>query len=110
MSLKRGEIRLCRFAPPDKRRPAVVLTRDSAIGFLNAITVAPITSTRREIPSEVMLGTEDGLKQPCAVSLDHVVTLRRADVGALVGTLSGPRVEQICGALGFALGCRGQAS
>jgi len=29
--LSRGDVRLCRFPPPDKQRPVLVLTRSSAI-------------------------------------------------------------------------------
>ena len=54
-TLSRGEVRLCRFTPPDKQRPVVVLTRDSAIGHLATATVAPVTSTIRGVPSEVIL-------------------------------------------------------
>ncbi|MGO9257448.1 MAG: type II toxin-antitoxin system PemK/MazF family toxin [Bryobacteraceae bacterium] len=49
-TLSRGDVRLCRFAPPDKERPVLVLTRDSAIGHLATVTVAPITSTIRGVP------------------------------------------------------------
>ncbi len=53
--IARGDVRLYRFAPPDKERPVVVLTRDSAIPYLATVTVAPITSTIRGVPSEVVL-------------------------------------------------------
>jgi mRNA interferase MazF len=66
------------FAAPDKRRPVLILTRDSAIGFLNALTVAPITTTMRGIPSEVFLGRADGLPADCAVNLDHILTVPKA--------------------------------
>ena len=65
----RGDIRMFRFAPPDKQRPVVVLTRESIVDRLARVTVAPVTSTIRGIASEVALGTEDGLKQPCAINL-----------------------------------------
>ncbi len=58
--IARGDIRLYQFAPPDKNRPAVVLTRDSAIAYLSTVTVAPITTTIRGVPSEVVLSEEDG--------------------------------------------------
>ena len=51
--IARGDVRLYQFAPPDKKRPVVVLTRDSAIAYLSTVTVAPITSTIRGVPSEV---------------------------------------------------------
>jgi len=53
--MRRGEVRWHAFAKPDKRRPVVILTRDSALDFLGEVTIAPITSTIREIPTEVVL-------------------------------------------------------
>ena len=103
--IERGEVRLYEFAPPDKKRPVVVLTRDSAIGYLKSITVAPITSSIRGVPSEVLLGEDDGLKAACAVNLHNVVTVSRARLGKRVARLSPVRMEQICGALRFSLGC-----
>ena len=53
--IERGAVRLCRFPEPDKERPVLVLTRGSAIAYLSRVTVAPITSTIRGVPSEVVL-------------------------------------------------------
>jgi mRNA interferase MazF len=80
-TLSRGEVRLCRFAPPDKQRPVLVLTRDSAIRHLSTVTVAPITSTVRSVPSEVILDVDDGMKGRCAVNLHHAVTVAQARWG-----------------------------
>jgi mRNA interferase MazF len=102
--MRRGEIRWYTFARPDKRRPVLVLTRDSALEFLGEVTVAPITTTIRDIPSEVALSTADGMPRPCAVNLDHVQTVSRAKVGALVTTLSSLRMVEVRTALLFALG------
>jgi mRNA interferase MazF len=103
--LERGEIRLYRFPPPHKQRPILVLTRDSAIGYLARVTVAPVTSTIRGVPSEVVLGTEDGMKQPCAVNLHNVVTVSKEHVGRRLARLDARRMREVCEALGFALGC-----
>jgi mRNA interferase MazF len=105
--LERGQVRLYRFPAPDKQRPVLVLTRDSALGYLSRVTVAPITSTIRGIPSEVALGPDDGLKQPCAVNLHNVVTVSREHVGRRVAQLDERRMREVCDALGFALGCGG---
>ncbi len=83
----------------------VVLTRESAIGYLSAVTVAPITSTIRDVPSEVLLTEADGMKRACAVNLHNLVTVSKARLGRRVATLSSERLSAICGALGFALGC-----
>jgi mRNA interferase MazF len=103
----RGDIRLFRFAPPDKHRPVVVLTRDSIVDRLARVTVAPVTSTVRGVASEVALGTEDGLKQPCAINLHNIVTVPKEGLGRRVAQLNERRLEEICAAIAFALGCRG---
>jgi len=105
--LERGEIRLFRFPAPDKQRPVLVLTRASALGYLSRVTVAPITSAIRDVPSEVVLGTDDGMKQPCAVNLHNVVTVARDALGRRVGRLDQSRMREVCSALAFALGCDG---
>ena len=106
-TIARGEVRLYRFAPPDKRRPVLVLTRESALAYLSAVTVAPITSTIRGVPSEVVLSQEDGMKAPCAVNLHNAVTVSRDKLGKRVAQLSSPRMNEVCAALRFALGCDG---
>jgi mRNA interferase MazF len=101
--IARGDVRLYQFAPPDKRRP--VLTRDSAIAYLSAVTVAPITSMVRGVPSEVVLNEEDGMKAPCAVNLHNAVTISQHRLGRRVAHLSSLRMSEICAALRFSLGC-----
>lgn len=63
-TIARGEVRLYQFAAPDKKRAVLVLTRDSAVMYLSTVTVAPVTSTIRGVPSEVVLNKEDGMKSP----------------------------------------------
>ena len=104
-TLSRGEVRLCRFAPPDKQRPVLIMTRDSAIGHLATVTVAPITSTIRSVPSEVILDIDDGMKGRCAVNLHNAVTVAQARLGRRVANLSANRMLEVCAALRFSLGC-----
>jgi len=101
----RGDIRLYQFASPDKKRPVVVLTRGSAIEYLSTVTVAPITSTIRSVPSEVVLNEEDGMKGPCAVNLHNAVTISQSRLGRRIAQLSSLRMGEICAALRFSLGC-----
>jgi mRNA interferase MazF len=103
--LKRGDIHLVLFSAPDKRRPALLLTRDSIVGSLGSVTVAPITSTIRGVDSEVMLGLEDGMKAPCALNFHNVMTVRKSAIGRRVASLSPERMGQVCAALNYALGC-----
>jgi len=105
--IERGEIRLYRFGPPDKSRPVLVLTRSSAVPYLPNVTVAPITSTIRSVPSEVLLDTEDGMKGPCAINLHNIVTVAKTGIGRRVGALGDDRMREVCGAIAFALRCEG---
>jgi mRNA interferase MazF len=102
--MKRGEIRWYRFQAPDKRRSVVVLTRDSVLDYLSEVTVAPITSTIRDIPSEVVVGPDDGVPRRCAINLDHVQTVSKDRLGGVVATLPADRMVEVRDALLFALG------
>ena len=105
--IARGDVRLYNFAPPDKKRPVVVLTRDSAISYLSTVTIAPITSTVRGVPSEVLLTVEDGMKAVCAMNLHNAVTVAQNSLGHRVAQLSALRMHEICAALRFCTGCDG---
>ena len=102
--MRRGEIRWYRFQQPDKKRPVLILTRESALDFLGEVTVAPITSTQRDIPSEVVLTRADGVPRECAVNLDHLQTVPKARIGQLIARLSTDRMAAVRLALLFALG------
>ena len=101
--MKRGDVRWYKFEQPDKSRPVVVLTRDSIIPHIGEVTVAPVTSTIRDIPSEVVLGKVDGMPRACAVNCDHIQTVARSKVGALITSLSTARMRDIRTASAFAL-------
>lgn len=102
--MQRGEVRWYRFSKPDKRRPVVILTRDSALEFLGEVTVAPITSTVRDIPTEVVLTEADGMRQDCAVNLDHLQTVAKGKIGPLIATLTPRKMAELRSACVFALG------
>jgi mRNA interferase MazF len=107
--VRRGEVRLYQFAAGtrtnDKKRPALVLTRNTAITYLSTVTVAPVTSTIRGVPSEVLLNEDDGMKSPCAVNLHNAVTVSQQRLGKRVAQLSSARMNEVCAALRFSLGC-----
>jgi mRNA interferase MazF len=104
--MQRGEVRWYPFASPDKKRPVLILTRDSILESLGEVTIAPITTTIRDIPSEVVLTEEDGMPRACAVNLDHIQTVAKGKLGALITTLPMVRMQEVRAALLFALGFR----
>ena len=101
--MKRGEVRWYKFKSPDKNRPVVILTRDSILEYLGEVTVAPVTSTIRDIPSEVSLLKQDGMPHDCAVNCDHIQTVSKSKIGALITTLSNEKLGKIRNAICFAL-------
>lgn len=101
--MRRGEVRWYRFASPDKRRPVVVLTRDSALEFLGEVTIAPVTSTVRDIPAEVILDESDGMQRRCAINLDHLQTVPKDRIGGTIATLDARTMREVARALVFAL-------
>lgn len=105
VGIARGDVRLYQFAAPDKKRPVLVLTRNSAIRYLATVTVAPITSSIRGVPSEVVLSEEDGMKSSCAVNLHNAITISQERLGKRVAQLNSARMSEVCSALRFSLGC-----
>jgi mRNA interferase MazF len=104
--MQQGEIYWCAFPPPAGTRPVLVLTRSNALGFLTNVTVAPLTSTIRNIPSEVRLRPEDGLPRECVASMDNIQTVAKSRLGALITTLPAARMSTVREALTYALGLR----
>ena len=101
--MKRGEIRWYKFKAPDKKRPVLILTRDSILEYLGEVTVAPITTTVRDIPSEVFLSKQDGMIKDCAINFDHIQTISKGKIGSLVTTLPTDKLKKVNEAIQFAL-------
>ncbi len=102
--MKRGEIRWYKFSKPDKKRPVLILTRDSALEFLGEATIAPVTTNIREIPSEVFLSEEDGMPKSCAINFDHIQTVSKVKIGAYITQLKSEKLKEAEKAIKFALG------
>jgi mRNA interferase MazF len=68
------------------------------------VTIAPITTTVRDIPSEVLLTSEDGMLRTCAINLDHLQTVSKDKLGAVITVLPSSRMDEVRSALLFALG------
>lgn len=101
--MKRGQVRWYKFLNPDKKRPVLILTRDSIIGYLGEITVAPVTTTVRDIPSEVFLSKIDGMPRDCAINCDHLQTVAKGKIGSLITSLPLTKMVDVGRAIRFAL-------
>lgn len=101
--MKRGEIRWYKFLPPDKKRPVLILTRDSVLEYLREVTIAPITTTIRNIPSEAYLSRADGVPEDCVVNCDHLQTVSKKRIGPLITSLPESKMMAVGRAIRFAL-------
>ena len=102
--VNRGEIWQFSFPSPNRRRPVLVLTRQEVIGHLHSVIVAPITTTIRGIPTEVVIGPESGLKTTSAINLDNLATVPKEGLRSFIGTVSPQVLAAVRAALLFALG------
>ena len=82
----------------------LILTRDSAIAVLNSVTIPPITSTIRSIPTEVVLTKDDGLPNTCAANFDNLQTVPKSNIGDRISRLTAQKMKEAVAAVSFALG------
>ncbi len=99
-----GDICYHTFKLPDKRRPVLILTRSAAIQNLTWVTIAPITTNTRNLPTEVWLDESDGLSEICAVSLDNIQTVQKDKLGKVLTHLPDERMQEVFEAIKFAFG------
>lgn len=104
MKPKRGEV-WWGEEPDRKRRPYLILTRNSAIGVLNEVLVAALTTTIRSIPTQVELDESDGMPVVCAVNLDNLMMMPLRQLTERICDLGPERMAEICAALDAATEC-----
>lgn len=99
--MTQGDVCYYTFKAPDKRRPALILTNNDLIKVLNAVTVAPITTTLRDANTHVFLGEADGLNLDCAVNLSAVQTVSKDKIGNYITHLSADKMQEVFEAIKF---------
>ncbi|MHB8789605.1 MAG: type II toxin-antitoxin system PemK/MazF family toxin [Desulfobulbaceae bacterium] len=93
----------CGLASSTNRNVLTLLTRDSVLEYLGEVTIAPITTTVRDIPPEVFLSTADGMPQDCVVNCDHLQTVAKGKIGSLITSLPHTKMIGVGRAIRFAL-------
>lgn len=83
----------------------LVLTRDPVADRVGAVVVAACTRTVRGLHSELRLGPQDGMPEPCVASFDNLHTVRRQAFRKRITCLDARRMGEACAALNRALGC-----
>jgi len=102
--MRRGEIWWAELEPPDGRRPVLLLSRNEAYSIRSLITIAPVTTRIRSIPSEVFLGIAASLPQACVANLDTITTIPKDCLSSRLVVLNTKKLKEIESAICFALG------
>ena len=102
--MNQGDVYWYTFKEPDKKRPVLILTRNAAIPFLSSIITASITTTIRTIPAEVLLDENDGMREPCVVTLDNINTVSKNKLGAFITHLPPAKMREVRTALQYVFG------
>ena len=90
------------FQEGEKKRPVLVLSRDSALPFLQHIMVAPITKKVLEVPSFVKFHSDE--LGEVAVNLDAVQCAEKSKASGFIARLSKEQMQAVRLALTFAAG------
>jgi mRNA interferase MazF len=101
--VRRGEVWWANLPTPAGRRPVLLLSRDAAYAVRSLVTVAPITTRVRGIPSEVPLGPADGLPKRCVVNLDSITTIPKDALTDRLSALRATKVVAVNSAIKYAL-------
>jgi mRNA interferase MazF len=69
------------------------------------VLAASATRTIRGIPTEVLLGPDDGVPVECALTLDNLTVIRPALCTQRLTVLGPERLVEVCAALRVAVDC-----
>ena len=98
--MKRGEVWWVNFDPSvggeiRKKRPAVIVSNDSANKYLNRVQVIPLTSSiDRLYPSEAYVTLR---RKQCKAMADQLATVSKLRLMRREGSLSDEDMERIAG-------------
>jgi mRNA interferase MazF len=101
--LKRGEVWWADLPAPVGRRPVVLLSRNKAIEVRQSVTVVPVTTKIRNLPTEIQLGRDDGMPRDCAANADVIVTIQKTSLVDPICVLSREKMTSLERAVKFAL-------
>jgi mRNA interferase MazF len=104
--MKRGELYRVR-RPPGDTKPArvfVVVSRQALIdSTYSTVVCAPIFTQWHGLPSQVSVGTTEGLKHESAIQCDGLMSLEKSRLSDYVGELTFDKLRELDDALLVAL-------
>ena len=85
--MNRGDVWVLDLGGRAGRRPALIMTRQAVIPYVNKLTVAEITSSGKGYPTEVSIRQKANLPKESYVQLDNIQTVAKTRFVRYVGAL-----------------------
>lgn len=105
--MKRGDLYLVSKPTrrdPKRQRVFVVVSRQAMINSSYSTAIcAPIYSNHEGLSSQVLVGTDEGLKHTSSIRCDELVSLPKSRLTNFIGSLSPTKIEELNQALRVAL-------
>lgn len=101
--MRRGEIWRVHLPPPVGTRPVLLLSRDEAIVVRESVTVAPATTRKRGLQTEVLVSVREGMSKDCVINLDSIGTVEKAVLSQRICALTPEKMNEVDRAIKFAL-------
>jgi mRNA interferase MazF len=89
----------------EKGRPFLVVSRDAANAVMQRVLVAPVTRRIRGVPSELLLGGDEGLPVVSVASFDNLRPFPKAMLVRRLGALGPARRHELCAVAAATLDC-----
>lgn len=102
--MNRGDVWMLDLGGRAGRRPAVIVTRQGVIAYVNKLTVAEITSAGKGYPTEIAIDRQANLPRESFVQLDNIQTVSKERFVKYVGALDAPTMRVIGRKIVLALG------
>ena len=102
--MNRGDIWFVDLGGKVGARPAIILTRQNILAYLNKVSVAEVTTEGKGYPTEVFVGQKAHLPKPSFVQADNIHTVPKERLAKYVGTLDSETMMEVSRKVVLALG------
>jgi mRNA interferase MazF len=93
--MNRGDVWLIDLGGKTGMRPAVILTRQKVLEYLNKVSVAEVTTKGKGYPTEVFIGQKANLQKPSFIQTDNIHTVPKHRLVKYLGTLEPATMKEV---------------
>ena len=93
--MNRGDIWIIDLGGKIGTRPAVILTRQNVLEYLNKVTVAEVSTKGKGYPTEVFIGQKANLSKASFIQPDNIHTIPKHRLVKYMGTLDALTMREV---------------